>query len=122
MRGSVTRVTGDAVMEGLTRQLTLVSTDLVSRTRQAQRRGLLADAVLASLRLPVLFPPIPTDAGQLLMDGGVLDNLPVDVLLERDEGPVVAVNVSMGGGGEGRRARVGRPRIPPLGETLLRTR
>ena len=38
------------------------------------------------------------------MDGGVLDNLPVDVLLERDEGPVVAVNVSMGGGGEGRRA------------------
>ena len=62
------------------------------------RRGPLLDATLASLRLPVLFPPIPTDDGRLLTDGGVLDNLPVDLLLERDEGPVVAVNISMGGG------------------------
>jgi predicted acylesterase/phospholipase RssA len=73
------------------------------------------------MRLPVLFAPIPTDDGRLLMDGGVLDNLPVDVLLERDEGPVVAVNISMGGGGGGRPARTGRPRVPALGETLLRT-
>ena len=73
------------------------------------------------MRLPVLFPPIPTDDGRLLMDGGVLDNLPVDILLERDEGPVVAVNISMGGGGGGRPARTGRPRVPALGETLLRT-
>jgi NTE family protein len=122
VRGSVGRVTGDAVMEGLSRQLSLVSTDLVSRTRLVHRRGPLDQAVLASLRLPVLFPPIPTDDGRLLMDGGVLDNLPVDVLLERDEGPVVAVNVSMGGSsGEGRSTRTGRPRIPALGETLLRT-
>jgi predicted acylesterase/phospholipase RssA len=120
VRGSVARVTGDAVLEGLSRQLTLVSSDLVSRTRLAHRRGPLDDAIVASLRLPVLFPPIPTEDGRLLMDGGVLDNLPVDVLLERDEGPVVAVNVSMGGGG-GRSARSGRPRVPALGETLLRT-
>ena len=57
------------------------------------------------------------------MDGGVVDNLPVDLLLERDEGPVVAVNISMGGGsGSSGRARgVRRPRVPALGETLLRT-
>ena len=47
----------------------------------------------------MLFPPIPDDDGRLLIDGGVLDNLPVDLLTERDEGPVVAVNISMGGGG-----------------------
>ena len=34
VRASVAGVTGDAVMEGLPRQLALVSTDLVSRTRQ----------------------------------------------------------------------------------------
>jgi EmrB/QacA subfamily drug resistance transporter len=123
VRGSVARVTGDAVLDGLPRQLTLVSTDLVSRTRQVHRRGSLLDATVASMRLPVLFAPIPTDDGRLLMDGGVLDNLPVDVLLERDEGPVVAVNISMGGGGgrSGRSGRTGRPRVPALGETLLRT-
>ncbi len=125
VRGSITRVTGDSVMEGLSRQLALVSTDLVSRTRQVHRRGPLLDGILASLRLPVLFPPIPTDDGRLLIDGGVLDNLPVDLLLERDEGPVVAVNISMGGGGgaggSGAARVVRRPRVPALGETLLRT-
>jgi NTE family protein len=121
VRASIDRVTGDTVMEGLSRQLSLVSTDLVSRTRQVHRRGPLLDGVLASLRLPVLFPPIPTESGQLLMDGGVVDNLPVDLLLERDEGPVVAVNISMGGGSGGRSRGVRRPRVPALGETLLRT-
>ena len=84
------------------------------------RRGLLTDALKASARLPVLLAPIPDDEGRLLVDGGVLDNLPVDLLTERDEGPVVAVNISMGGGGAGR-SRPGRPRVPALGETLLRT-
>jgi predicted acylesterase/phospholipase RssA len=42
----------------------------------------------------------------------------VDLLTERAEGPVLAVNVSAGGGGS--RAD-GRVRVPALGETLLRT-
>ncbi len=123
VRASVARVTGDAALEGLSRQLSLVSTDLMSRTRQVHRRGPLVDGILASLRLPVLFPPIPTESGRLLMDGGVVDNLPVDLLLERDEGPVVAVNISMGGGSgtSGGARGVRRPRVPALGETLLRT-
>ncbi len=82
------------------------------------RRGGAVDAVLASARLPVLFAPLPDAAGRLLVDGGVLDNLPVDLLTERAEGPVVAVNIGTGGNG---RARSGPPRLPALGETLLRT-
>ena len=122
VRAAMVRAFGaDSVLEGLPHQLHTVSTDLVSRTRQVHRRGQLVDAVNASVRLPVLFAPIPDASGRLLIDGGVLDNLPVDLLTERDEGPVVAVNISMGGsGGEGR-TRVGPPRIPALGETLLRT-
>jgi NTE family protein len=122
MHVALTRAFGDTVFEGLPRQLHTVSTDLVTRRRQAHRRGLLVDAVEASARLPVLLPPIPDDSGRLLVDGGVLDNLPVDLLTQRDEGPVVAVSISMGGdGGGGRRTRSGRPRVPALGETLLRT-
>ena len=90
----------------------------MSRTRQVHSRGNLVDAALASARLPVLFAPLPQEDGRLLVDGGVLDNLPVDLLTERDEGPVVAVNVGMGGSG---RVRAGPPRVPALGETLLRT-
>jgi NTE family protein len=109
----------DNVLEGLPRQTHVVSTCLASRTRIVHRRGSLPAAVTASSRLPVLFPPIPGDDGRLLVDGGVLDNLPADVLMERDEGPVVAVNISMGGSGRG--SRTAKPRVPALGETLLRT-
>ena len=108
----------DTVIEGLPRQLSMVSVDLVSRTRQVHRRGRLLDAALASARLPVLFAPIARDDGRLLVDGGVLDNLPTDLLVERDEGPVVAVTISAGG--EGPR-RPGRPRVPGLADTLMRT-
>jgi NTE family protein len=66
----------------------------------------------------VLFAPMPQDDGRLLIDGGVLDNLPVDLLTGRAEGPVVAVNIGTGGEGKPRR---GRPKVPALGETLLRT-
>jgi NTE family protein len=122
MHEALVRAFGDSVFEGLPRQLHTVSTDLMTRTRQVHRRGVLVDAISASARLPVLFAPVPDDSGRLLIDGGVLDNLPVDLLTERDEGPVVAVSISMGGGGNGGgRARTGRPRVPALGETLLRT-
>lgn len=123
MREGFIRAFGDSVLEGLPRQMHCVSTDLVTRRRQVHRRGPLVDAVNASARLPVLFAPIPDESGRLLIDGGVLDNLPVDLLTERDEGPVVAVNISMGGssGGGSGRPRSGRPRVPALGETLLRT-
>ncbi|MGB7817455.1 MAG: DHA2 family efflux MFS transporter permease subunit [Ornithinibacter sp.] len=119
VRSGLTRAYGaDTVMEGLPRQVSLVSVDLVSRTRQVHRRGSLVQAAMVSCRLPVLFAPVPLDDGRLLVDGGVLDNMPTDLLVERDEGPVVAVNIGSGGDV---RSRTGRPRVPGLGETLMRT-
>jgi NTE family protein len=103
----------------LPRQFRCVSTDLLARAPYVHRRGVLWQAVAASIRLPVLFPPLRAD-GRLLVDGGVLDNLPVELLTERDEGPVVAVNIGLGAGP--RPTGDGRPlRVPALGETLLRT-
>jgi NTE family protein len=117
--GAIRTVGADTVIEGLSHQLSVVSVDLVSRSRQVHRRGSLVDAALASARLPVLFAPIATDDGRLLVDGGVLDNMPTDLLVERDEGPVVAV--SIGSGGESPARGTGRPKVPGLGETLMRT-
>lgn len=120
---------GDHTIEELPRRLVCMTTDLQSRQPYAMRTGPVVDAVMASVALPVLFPP--RRAGQrLLADGGILDNLPVGLLTDRDEGPVLAVNIGMGGGGSGPRQSDGpgaaaasiRPvRIPALGETLMRT-
>ena len=101
------------------------STDLQSRSAVEHRHGSLVDAVQASIALPVLFPPRP-DGQRLLADGGILDNLPVRLLSARDEGPLVAVNIAMGGGaprseGPGAVAAPRPVRVPALGETLMRT-
>ncbi|WP_308492748.1 MFS transporter [Microbacterium terrisoli] len=113
---------GDWQIEELPRGFRCVSTDLLHRERVMHRTGSMVDAISASSRLPILFAPIPSE-GRLLVDGGVLDNLPVDALTERDEGPIIAVNISMGGGAHPRKPGAApRPvRVPPLGETMLRT-
>jgi predicted acylesterase/phospholipase RssA len=123
---AVHRHFGDVQIEELPLQLRCASTDLRSRKSYAHRTGSVADAVLASISLPVLFPPRRYE-DRLLVDGGILDNLPVGLLTERDEGPLVAVNISMGGserppGLGATAASPTRPqRVPSLGETLLRT-
>jgi predicted acylesterase/phospholipase RssA/CRP-like cAMP-binding protein len=50
-------------------------------------------AVRCSMGLPGLMPPI-IEHGQLIVDGGVLNNLPVDVMRDYGQGAVVAVDVS----------------------------
>jgi predicted acylesterase/phospholipase RssA/CRP-like cAMP-binding protein len=134
-RAGLLRQLGDRPIEALPRQFRCVSTDLGSRTPYVHRRGPIVPAVAASFALPGLFPPAQVD-GRLLVDGGLLDNLPVDTLSERDEGPLVAVNIAMGGNGRRPTAPDGAPgavpgprpaeadrppRLPALGETLLRS-
>ncbi|HSV37438.1 MAG TPA: patatin-like phospholipase family protein, partial [Nocardioidaceae bacterium] len=104
------------LIESLPRQFRCVSVDLFARTPVVHRSGVLWDAVTASCRLPILYPPWQS-GNRLLVDGCVLDNLPVPVLLERNEGPIVAVNI---GSGDKPVRRDGPPRVPPLGDTLLR--
>jgi predicted acylesterase/phospholipase RssA len=119
---SLVRSYGDWRIEELPRGFRCVSTDLLARTAVVHRSGALVEAVRATSRLPVVFTPIVSD-GRLLVDGSVLDNLPVDTMVERAEGPVVAVNISA----SSRRppSAPGEPprpvRIPPLGETMMRT-
>jgi predicted acylesterase/phospholipase RssA len=120
------RLTGIGIEE-LPRLFRCVSTDLQTRKPYVHRTGDLTSAVMASISIPGLFPP-RRDGQRLLVDGGVLDNLPVHVLAERDEGPIIAVNIGMGGDGkprtpavDGAPAREPRVRIPALGETLMRS-
>ena len=118
---AIQRSVGDVLVEELPHEFRCVSVDLLRRQRVVHRSGRLADAVACSLRLPGLYPPFPY-GGTLHVDGGVLANLPVSSL-SREEGPLVAVNISFGGSGRppGAPPRTGPPRVPALPDTLLRT-
>jgi predicted acylesterase/phospholipase RssA len=80
-------------IEGLPLDFRCVSCDLVSGEMVVHTSGPLADAVGASAGIPGLVPPLARD-GRLLVDGGVLNNLPVDVMAATGEGPLIAVDVT----------------------------
>jgi NTE family protein len=86
------RLFRDGRVENTRRSLFTMSADLVTGQEVVHRRGPIMNAVGASMCLPGLAPPI-VDGIRLLVDGGVLNNLPVDVMAARDEGPIVAVDV-----------------------------
>ena len=97
-----------------------VSADLVTADVVVHRQGLVADAVVASMSMPGIAPPI-ANKGRLLIDGGVLDNLPVDVMAATGKGPVIAVDV-MGHGHDARFAGLpsANQRLPGIVDTLAR--
>jgi len=71
-----------------------VSTNLTLSRIEVHRRGASAQAIRASVAIPGVLPPVPYD-GDLLVDGGVLNNLPAQVM--RDDSTidtVIAVDVA----------------------------
>lgn len=57
-----------------------VATDLTTLKAVTFSSGPLPDAVRASISIPGVFPPVQDRNGHFLVDGGILDNLPTDVL------------------------------------------
>jgi predicted acylesterase/phospholipase RssA len=95
------RLYGERIIEELPRDFYSVSADLVGGGLVTHRDGLVADAVGASTALPGLVPPYVIGE-RVLVDGGVLDNLPVDAMANDGDGPIVAIDVAA------RRSRVAR--------------
>jgi len=70
-----------------------VSTDITRSREVRHRRGSLVRAVRASVSIPGVLPPVP-DQGSLLVDGGVMNNLPIDAMRELNPtGPIIAIDV-----------------------------
>ncbi len=71
-----------------------VATDLVTGEKVVLRRGSLASAVRASMSIPGVFDPWEIN-GRLLVDGGMVSNMPVETAKELFPGyPVIAVNLT----------------------------
>lgn len=69
-----------------------ISVDLLSAQPVVMRNGSLADAMRATMSLPLIFPPVEVD-GQVLIDGGTMNNIPADIVRAMGADRVVAVNV-----------------------------
>jgi predicted acylesterase/phospholipase RssA len=126
---------GERRIEDLPVDYFCVSSSLTTGHAYVHRRGLLREALRATISIPGIFPPVPRD-GELLVDGGVLDNLPIAPMRQRGEIRVIAVNVTLARGLAPRRAapqkrarflpwgRAAKPdepqyRLPSIVQTLM---
>lgn len=108
---------GDTRLEQLPLPLYVLAVDLIAGVQVVRDRGDAIDAIMESINLPYLSRPILRD-GMALVDGGVLNNLPGDVLPERGADFVVGIDVvaKLPADFAGRSAR----KRPGILETLLR--
>ena len=82
-----------ANIEGLKIPYAAVATDLNRGERVVLDKGSVAKAVRASSAIPGVFQPV-SHQGKNLVDGGVMDNIPVSVARERGADIVIAVDIS----------------------------
>jgi len=69
-----------------------VATDLVTAKRHVFRDGSLAQALRSTMSLPGIFSPVRT-SDAIYVDGGLLDNLPVDVAKDMGADLVIAIQL-----------------------------
>jgi NTE family protein len=122
---------GDRRIEELDLPYFAVSTNLTQGTYQVHTQGLLRDALRATISLPGILPPVVSDK-QVLVDGAVLNNFPVDVMRDIHRGRIIGVDVAQAPealsaeefinppGFFGWTARHGFKNPPPIANLLMR--
>ena len=82
-------------LEDCWRNMYCVSTNLTTAAAEIHRHGPAWQAIRASFSIPGLFPPVRNAEGELLVDGGLLDNLPVAWMRE-DHRNITVIAVDTG--------------------------
>lgn len=86
---------GDTQIADLWLPYFCISSNLTTGAYHLHRRGLLTQALRASIALPGVLPP-QTEDNNVLVDGAVLKNFPADVMRAWHLGPTIGVDVTHG--------------------------
>jgi NTE family protein len=88
------KIFGRVKIENLWLPFFSIACDLSKSTQVVNRRGLLWKKIRASTAVPGIYPPMIVN-GRLRLDGGIVNNLPVDVMrkLSGSIGTVIAVQL-----------------------------
>jgi NTE family protein len=91
LRG-VDKMSGGYHLEDFLLPVFAVSTSLTRGTPVVHRRGSVTHAMRATSAIPRIFPPIAID-GDILIDGGLSTNVPVEAMHDLFAGSILGVDV-----------------------------
>ena len=86
-------MTGDLTFENLNIPFTAVATDMKNNEEVHFTSGDLYHALRASVSIPGLYVPVAIDQ-RILVDGGVLNPLPINLVNKQDDALIVAVDLN----------------------------
>ena len=84
---------GDVQIEDANIPLAICTTDIVTGEQVTFEKGSLVDAICASVAVPGVFAPVEVN-GRKLVDGGLVENVPVSLLDDLGAGILVAVDLN----------------------------
>ncbi len=87
---------GEVDIEDLSRPFFCTAANLTTGRIDVMQRGKLWRRLRASISLPGILPPV-LEGGQVHVDGGVMDNLPVEVMRNQGAGIVIGVDIETAG-------------------------
>ncbi len=87
------RILGDAQIEDLSIPYTAVVTDILAKKEVWMQQGSLFKAIRASVAVPTIVTPVYTDT-QILVDGGVLNPMPIEPVLLHEYDLLIVVNTN----------------------------
>ena len=93
LMGVLKELVGDHVIEELPIGFTAVATDLTEQREIWLNKGPLFDAIRASIAIPTVFTPHPY-LGRILVDGGLLNPIPIAPALNQAADMIIAVNLN----------------------------
>jgi NTE family protein len=86
---------GDVAIEDLWKPFFAVSSNLSDHKPRIHRQGLVWHAVRASGSVPGVLPPFFTNEGEMLVDGALMDNVPLSPMKALKTGPNVVVTLGV---------------------------
>ncbi|MEZ5467102.1 MAG: patatin-like phospholipase family protein [Lysobacterales bacterium] len=107
---------GEGDIEDLPLPFYCVSADLARGGAVIHEQGSLWHALRASIAIPGVLPPV-SSAGRVLVDGGVIDNLPVETMRKRNAGPIIGIDIA---GEHALVSELDETDLPPLWQMLTR--
>ena len=87
------KIVPDRPIESLNIPCSIVASDMMNTEEVVFRTGSLFDAVRASISIPLFFQPVQMD-NRLLIDGGILNPLPLHIVDRTDGDILVAMDIS----------------------------
>jgi len=83
----------DANIEDLNIPYSAVAADIINKKEVVFTKGSIIDAIRASMAIPTIFTPVKTENG-LLIDGGIINNLPINHVKRAADDILIAVDVN----------------------------